>query len=244
MLILLGAMKQEVDGVRKRLGLTRGFDCEGWRIFEGEYEGMGLALVETGPGRYRAESAAVFAQLRYPATVLISFGFAGGLNDNVRAGDVVLCQVLHDGAVRGEEAAHRSDDRLISLASGIPLKSSSRVLLGNSVTVDRMVTEPRDKRALDKAFGADVVDMEGYWIADAAIDVPFLAVRAISDPVTQQLPPFDRWIDLEEGWNIGLAASHFLVHPLELATLPALYANVQRAESSLVQIIAGIIQRL
>lgn len=243
-LILLGAMKQEVDGVRSRLGLAHDVNREGWRAFKGGYEGKELVLLETGPGRRRAEAATLFALKHYPVTTMISFGFAGGLTDKVRTGDVVLCRMLHNGAVCGVGSPHCSDERLIALARDIPLRSSGRVVLGNSVTMGRVVSEPRHKRALDKVFGGDAVDMEGYWIADAAAGVPFLAVRAISDPVTQRLPPFDRWIDDEGRWQIGPAAAHLLTHPLDLATLPALYANVQRAERSLVQLIAGIIPRL
>ena len=243
-MILLGAMSREVDGVRKQLGLSRAVDRGGWRTFEGRYEEKELALVETGPGRLKAEAAALFAVMRYPVTSVISFGFAGGLTDETKAGDVVLCRTLYDGAVRGAGSPHSSDEGLIALASEVPLGDSGHLALGSSVTVEGVVTEPQHKRALGKTFGADVVDMEGYWVADAVAGVPFLAVRAISDPVAQRLPPFDRWIDARESWQIGPAAIHLLTHPLDLATLPALYANVRRAERSLVQLIAGVIPRL
>ncbi len=246
MLVLLAAMRQEVDGMRKRLGLAHAIDRGGWRTFEGGYEGKELALIETGPGRHRAEAAALFMMMRYPVTSVISFGFAGGLTDEVKVGDVVLCRRLHDGAVHGPRSPYQSDEGLITLAVQVPLGDAVRAVLGSSVTVDGVVIEPRQKRALREASGADAVDMEGYWVADVAADagVPFLAVRAISDPVTQRLPPFDRWISTQGRWQMRRAAAHLLAHPLELAALPALYRNAQRAEEGLVQLIAGIIPRL
>lgn len=53
------------------------------------------------------------------------------------------------------------------------------------VTVDRLVSDPAQKRRLAEAHQADAVDMESAAVAGvcAAKGVPFLAVRAVSDTV-------------------------------------------------------------
>ena len=53
------------------------------------------------------------------------------------------------------------------------------------------------------ASGATAVDMESYWIGKAAVErgLPFLSIRAISDSLTAQLPPLERFIDGDGGWR-------------------------------------------
>jgi adenosylhomocysteine nucleosidase len=58
-------------------------------------------------------------------------------------------------------------------------------------TVDHLVVDPADKRALAARTGADAVDMESAAVEEActARGVTFLAVRAVSDSVDTALSP-------------------------------------------------------
>jgi adenosylhomocysteine nucleosidase len=59
------------------------------------------------------------------------------------------------------------------------------------LTVDHLVADPVEKRALAARHGADAVDMESAAVAEVceAHGVPFRAVRAVSDTVDTALSP-------------------------------------------------------
>ena len=110
----------------------------------------------------------------------------------------------------------------------------ARFFKGSSVTVANPVSEPKAKLALGKAFRAEVVDMESYWISRiAAVNrIPFLSVRAVSDTVRDTLPPFDQFLNSGQ-WQWRRAILYFLTHPQQLVNLFCLYRNAQKASRSL-----------
>lgn len=61
---------------------------------------------------------------------------------------------------------------------------------GPLLTSDEVVSDPAEKKRLRDQFGAALVDMETFAVADAcrSMEVPFLAVRVILDPVEEKLP--------------------------------------------------------
>ena len=61
--------------------------------------------------------------------------------------------------------------------------------MGTCISAEKVITNSAEKKALNQLYGADVVDMESYWIGKVCRErgVPFLAVRAISDMVNQRV---------------------------------------------------------
>ena len=118
------------------------------------------------------------------ATALMSFGFAGALEPSLRPGNLVLPESIHTGRLLEVDLSWR--DRLrqrlacaLSVVGGI-LAASAGVL-----------TSGTQNPELAQATGACAVDMESGAVAEAAAHagLPFLAVRAISDPVEFSPPP-------------------------------------------------------
>lgn len=101
-----------------------------------------------------------------PDKVLL-LGLAGGLSPELRVGDVVLHGVELDKAYPGT-----------SLRRGIV------------ISFDRLVAQAKEKAALWEKHGADCVDMEtipfGKFCQSA--DIPFAALKAISDDSRTNLP--------------------------------------------------------
>jgi nucleoside phosphorylase len=64
--------------------------------------------------------------------------------------------------------------------------------MGDCLTVEQVAEEKQHKMTLGLRSGATVVDMESYWIAleAKAGRVPWLALRAIVDPIERSLPSF------------------------------------------------------
>lgn len=111
----------------------------------------------------------------------ISSGLAGGLRSDLRCGDIVAAgEVLLQ---RGGEPI-RSSPNLLALAKG----AGARVDL-RQITETHIVSEASAKAALS-SFG-DFVDMEGYHVLQivSGAGIPAISSRAISDTVSEDLPP-------------------------------------------------------
>ena len=118
------------------------------------------------------------------ATALISFGFAGALVPSLKPGDLILPEFIHTDRLLQVDLSWRESlqQRLpvhLNVAGGI-LAASVDVLVSGAA-----------KRELALATGACAVDMESGAVAEAAAQaaIPFLAIRAISDPVEFSPPP-------------------------------------------------------
>jgi adenosylhomocysteine nucleosidase len=149
----------------------------------GRLEGREVAIVEGGVGGQAAARAAAEVIRFYQPRWVVSAGFAGGLNESLRRGHIVLADEVVN--LRGER-----------LAVGLKLDAASLAAtkglhVGRLLTVDSIVRRPDDRRRLAAEHQAIGCDMESYAIAEICRQqgVPFLAVRIISDAVDDVLPP-------------------------------------------------------
>ena len=120
---------------------------------------------------------------QHGVSALVSFGVAGALSPDLKPGDLVLPDAIHMDAQLPVNIAWR--DRLQNL---LPAEITVRNgILANS---DVPLTGTKAKLDLAQATGACAVDMESAAIAAvaAAAGIPFIAVRAIIDPL-QFSPP-------------------------------------------------------
>ncbi len=173
--------------IRPELGIVTGLAAEAKLIekaFARTRRGIpGLAC--DGPGPERAGAAA--ARLaRDGAVLLVSFGICGGLDPELRPGDLVLADTVltGDGARHPTSAEQRPV--LEARLSGLSL----RIAAGALLCQDRPLAGAADKGARFAATGALAVDMESFGVARAAqaAGLPFLVVRAIADPAERSLP--------------------------------------------------------
>ncbi len=237
MLALLGALQEEISGLREKMTIEEESAQPEGQFYRGKYGNKPVVLVQTGMGKERAEMAASLVLEKYPVTALVSFGFGGGLTEGAKVGDIILCATLcGDGG--GETCS--SDGRMLSLSCHT--KTGAATYQGKSVTVARVASRPETKAALAQTFQSDVVDMESYWVARlaAARNIPFLGVRVISDEWRFSLEPF-RGLFTNGGWRWYKAATRFLSHPQYLPDAWRLYRDMQRAKRSLTAFMGSFI---
>jgi adenosylhomocysteine nucleosidase len=128
-------------------------------------------------GRPDIAANQAYALIQTGATTLMSFGIAGGLSSKLRSGSLVVAdEVLTD------------FDRYPAVAS---CATVIRAHVGPIYGSWEIVSSPKEKRAIRKQTGALAVDMESGPVARVAMEagIPFIAIRAIADPVTHGLPP-------------------------------------------------------
>jgi len=126
-----------------------------------------------------------------PSTIrgVISFGVAGGLDPSLKSGDVVVATEVMAGDARWLAGLSLSEDQIAGIALG-----RRRVVRGGLAGVEEVVAGQSCKAALRSVTGAAAVDMESHIAAAYAAenDLPFAALRVISDPATRALPALAR----------------------------------------------------
>jgi adenosylhomocysteine nucleosidase len=115
--------------------------------------------------------------------LVVSCGFSGALDDALAPGDLVLATSVRDET--GETIA--ADASLLRAAQ----EALPRARQGELLCTTSVATSEQEKRAFTRP-GTLAIDMESYPVARAAAElgVPWLAVRAIVDPLASSLPPF------------------------------------------------------
>jgi nucleoside phosphorylase len=189
-------------------------------------DGRELLLANTGMGPANAEATARRLFDERSVAAAFSVGVAAGLNPQLRTGDLIVGdRVISHRPGATTPQSFPCDARLQESALTVIRQSGNRYALGSIVTVERIIMTAEEKRALAAESGAMAVDMESAAIASAASAraVPFLAIRAILDPVEEDLKiAFDRFLD-EHGEPRPLPLIRYLVaQPQALLRLVAL----------------------
>jgi adenosylhomocysteine nucleosidase len=139
--------------------------------------GLHVRVMLTGVG-HRAATAAAETVFQDRPDVCIASGLAGGLHEALRVAEIVA-----SASVRGhDEPRVDVDPQLLALA----LSAGARfVTLYSSPMI---VVSAGEKRRMSRV--ADAVDMESAVILaeSSRLGIPCIAIRAISDPSTVDLP--------------------------------------------------------
>lgn len=180
------------------------------------------------PGRLRTQLAQLDASgLR----AVISFGIAGGLDPSLQSGDVVVAT-----AVMAEQGTWKVPPSVVSAMTGRVRASGIAVAEGALVGVDEPVLLPATKASMHAATDAIAVDMESHIGAAYAAEheLPFAAVRVISDPAERALPALAKGALKPDG-RIDFAAifSGLARAPSELSTLLRAGGDAGRAFAGL-----------
>ena len=186
----------------------------------GRLKDVEVHLIKTGIGHQRARLAAEAVQLAVSPDAIISTGYIGGLGPE-GVGALILGTGIHDWVRERSAAAIAVDETLLTAAAFAAREAGVGWSKGPIITVANIVWRASEKQALAVASGAIGVDMESATIARVAAmeKVPFLAVRAVSDKVGEDLPM---------DFNLWLSSSGSLRGILEVMTHPSLLRGLYR----------------
>jgi hopanoid-associated phosphorylase len=197
-----------------------------------------LVLAYSGAGAKNAEAAAKLL-ITQGATHLISWGCAGALSSSLQSGTLLLANKLidADGATLDVDAVWHGKFKT-GLEKLFALSNKQGVLLRSGTLLESkiLVSSSRDKQQLHQQTKAIALDMESIAIAKVAKarELPFLAIRAIADPVAMDLPAavshsFNEQGDIE----LGKLLRFLLTHPSELKGLITLGQHFSAAKKTL-----------
>lgn len=179
------AMQSEADILLDEMKIVRSLTVSGKNIHVGTAYGKEVAVCVCGVGKVNAALGAQLLVSKFDAKCLLNFGVAGGLNDGTK-----LCEVYQIGkAVQFDFDLTQLNGTAIGtldeykenyldlhvLKADFPVKK-----LG---TADRFNDSPADYQLLTAQLRADIRDMEGAAIVQAAYaaQLPVYSVKAISD---------------------------------------------------------------
>jgi nucleoside phosphorylase len=186
----------------------------------------GVFTVIVGIGRQNAErSVRRFLASAAPELVL-TCGFAGGLNPELKVGDVVF-------DVQSPTAKVQSP---LLAAGAKPVKF---------FCADRIATTVAEKKRLRDETGADAVEMESAAIQAVCAEknIPCATVRVISDPADEDLPlDFNALAKADRSIDFGKLAWAVAKSPGKIGALLALQKKTQLAAQRLAEVLAKILE--
>ena len=167
---------------------------------------------------------------RVRPNLIVSIGFAGGLQPGFPVGSLII----------GENLTCPHVLQTLHKLHGFTF--------GKVVTSAHIVATSLEKKNLGISSGALTVDCESHFIREACDrrDIPMLAVRCVSDTVEQDLPlPGSILINDKTGKpDPGALFKYVLSHPSKISGLRELVSNSRIAQKSLAAGVSAILPRL
>lgn len=199
--LLLAALQVELEPLLSLLRPTASVQVAGLLCWLGTLRGCEVCAAVCGAGGEACASALSALLDRWPGARVLLVGLAGALNPELRVGDVVVASQALSWPHEPEPALGQRVP--LGATGGTPFLSSGshrgagdgfRAVAGCVLSWPELVHDGRLKEQLRERFGADCVDMETGYVARlcAAQDVPFLAVRGISDRADETVEELDR----------------------------------------------------
>lgn len=179
------AMQSEADILLDEMQVLRSLTISGKKVHVGKAYGKDIALCVCGVGKVNAALGSQLLISKFDAEKLLNFGVSGGLNASTK-----LCEVYQISAatqfdfdlvqLNGTKIGTLNEyaESYLSLhLLNVPFEQRK---LG---TADRFNDSPVDYKLLTEELNADIRDMEGGAIVQAAYaaSLPVYSVKAISD---------------------------------------------------------------
>ena len=190
---LLCAMKSEFDQLTPYLHITKETEIARTTVLEGDIDGLAVVIAATGICKV---NAAITAQLlidKFDVTHILMVGVAGGMDPRLGVHALAFSERLAQHDVNWQWLRHRpapaegyfpGDPMLLSLCKRLAeaCEFPYPAFFGTMVSGEQFIAEEGRQEIID-AWHPLCVDMESAAAAHACManDIPFLAIRAISD---------------------------------------------------------------
>lgn len=195
-------------------------------------------MLESGVGAESMETALRwclsgprFCGMPYRPRLLISAGFSGALQPDLRVGDLVLATEVID------PQGNRWSAMPPAALAGCNIAS------GRLLTMPELIGDPQEKRRLGRQYEALAVDMESAIAARICQEysVPFACLRVISDDWQTALSPHLMELLRQGRVSLPRLVARMLRHPQLIGELGRLARQTRRAARNLRESLSAIL---
>ena len=179
------AMQSEADILLDQMQVQRSLTVSGKTVYVGKAFGKDIAVCLCGIGKVNAALGAQVLVSKFGVDKLLNFGVAGGLNKNTKLCEVyqISAAVQFDfdlTAINGTKMGTLDEYKENYLTTNHFKANFPKMKLG---TADRFNDSKTDYKLLTEELGADIRDMEGAAVVQAAYctELPVYLIKAISD---------------------------------------------------------------
>jgi adenosylhomocysteine nucleosidase len=219
---IIAALEREIGPLLKS---WRNIEQEHSGKHLGFYEGENCVAVCGGIGPVAARRAAEAAVALYRPNLLVSVGFGGALESNLRVGEVLEFRRVIDASDGSRSDTGYGDGTLVSFSS---------------------VAGKEQKQKLANSYGARVVDMEAAAVAKSAQahGLEFRAIKVVSDEIGFPMPPMEKFITNDGQFRSARFAAHVAIRPWKWANSTQLRRNSRKAADALSEYLRRNLQGL
>ncbi|ETT82390.1 5'-methylthioadenosine/S-adenosylhomocysteine nucleosidase [Viridibacillus sp. FSL R5-0477] len=194
---VIGAMEEEVELLRATLENTTSTTIANSEYTTGTYKGHDVILLKSGIGKVNAGMSTTILLHQFKPDVVINTGSAGGFDENLEVGAVVISdEVRHhdvDATIFGYEmgqvpqmpAAFKSDEMLRKVAEeAVAELGEHQFATGLISTGDSFMNDPGRVALVRSHFPQmKAAEMEAAAVAQVChqFGTPFVVIRALSD---------------------------------------------------------------
>lgn len=192
---IMGAMPEEVEPILEHLDDVEEVVYAKNKYYKAKYKNIDVVVAYSKIGKVFSTLTASTMLQMFACDILLFTGVAGGVNPELKIGDLVVATKLaqHDlditifghphGYVPEGSVYVEADKDLVALSKIVADEMGVKVKEGIIATGDQFIADEAKKEFISTTFKADALEMEGASVAVVcdALGVPFFVLRSISD---------------------------------------------------------------
>jgi len=191
-----------------------------------------IVVILSGAGADNAKKAAT-TLLAQGVKKVISWGCAGALSPDLKAGDLVIPEYIQD------HLGKKLNTHTLFRQNLLKLLTTENYFAGGLLESTSVLADSTEKIALFDKYNTLAVDMESAAIAHTAkkANIPFIAIRSIVDSASFSLPKAITYAVNEQGFvNHIKLICYIICHPYEIPRLIQLGRHFNLANKRLAKI--------
>ncbi len=207
MIGIIGAMDIEVKTLISLMKNTKSILISNIKYTKGKLEGADCVIAKSGVGKVNSAVCAQTMILNFLPRIIINTGVAGGINDKINVGDVVISDyvIQHDfdtsalggskGMISGIDLIKIPCSKMLieKIFNNNHLYSNIKLYKGTILTGDQFIDNKNILTNIKNKFNGCACDMESGSIGHVCYinNIDFVSIRSISDTVNKKLSHLD-----------------------------------------------------
>lgn len=199
MLGIIGAMEEEVQILIGHLKNKKETEIIGYKYYSGKLENTDVIIVKSGVGLVNMALCCQVMLDNWDVDFLINCGIAGGIDDNINSGDVIVSSdatyfeidynylgtnwaEIHNMERSSFKASKILNDKIVPIIKNY-LPKENKVIVGTICSSDYFIESVKSKELIHKLTNGLCVEMEGAAMGHVCYlnKIPFTVIRIVAD---------------------------------------------------------------